>query len=117
LRYINRIELPLPVNDLQEYLLTGPEIAPNLPQSMANFFFQVSLPLPEAEAIATITETVLVNEATNARLPVILDIDVYRNGAFPVTVEKLWPLLAPLRGEKNRIFFESLTDKAKDLFR
>jgi len=117
LRYINRLDLPLPLSDLKEYLLTGPEIAPGLPQGMAGFFFQVVLPMDKAEALATITETVLANEVTKASLPVVLDIDVFRNGAFPFAADKLWPLLTPLHDAKNLLFFESLTDKAKELFK
>jgi uncharacterized protein (TIGR04255 family) len=116
LRYINRIELPLPLNDLKEYLLTGPEIAPDLPQRMAGFFFQVVIPLEQVEALATITETVLANEATKDVLPVVLDIDVFRNGVFPAATDKLWPLFNPLHDAKNLLFFKSLTPKAKELF-
>lgn len=38
LRYINRIEAPLPIKDLKEYILTNPEIAPKLPQSLSQLF-------------------------------------------------------------------------------
>ena len=37
LRYINRIEIPLPIKDFKEYILTTPEIAPGLPQT---YFFR-----------------------------------------------------------------------------
>ena len=36
LRYINRIEIPLPMRDFKDYILTTPEIAPGLPQELAN---------------------------------------------------------------------------------
>ena len=44
--------------------------------------------------------------------------DWFRTGpAFPIIGEKLWPAFDQLRELKNRLFFESLTDKAKDLFK
>ena len=117
LRYINRLELPLPFDDFKEYLLTGPEIAPELPQGLASFFFRVVIPIDEAKAFGVITETTVESEATKTVVPLILDIDVFRTGAFPVAADKLWPSFDQLREAKNRLFFKSLTDKAKDLFR
>jgi uncharacterized protein (TIGR04255 family) len=117
LRYINRIELPLPFGDFKEYLLTLPEIAPGLPQGLASFFFRVVIPIDEAEAFATITETIVEGEVSKAVVPVILDIDVFRVGAFPIVADKLWRAFDQLREQKNRLFFGSLTDKAKDLFK
>ena len=38
LRYINRIEIPLPMKNFKEYILTVPEIAPKLPQVLDHFF-------------------------------------------------------------------------------
>jgi len=117
LRYINRLGLPLPFSDLKEYLLTGPEIAPGLPQGLSGFFFRVVIPIEEAEAFATITETIADGEVAKGVLPLILDIDVFRLGMFPITANKLWPAFDRLRELKNLFFFKSLTDKAKDLFK
>ncbi|MBX9678661.1 MAG: TIGR04255 family protein, partial [Gemmataceae bacterium] len=46
-RYINRIDIPLPGPELKEYLRTSPEVSPALPQGMASFFMQVTLPVDE----------------------------------------------------------------------
>ena len=75
------------------------------------------IPIDEAKAFGTITETIAEGEATKAAVPIILDIDVFRTGSFPIVAEKLWPAFDQLREAKNRLFFRSLTDKAKDLFR
>lgn len=117
LRYINRLELPLPFHDFKEYLLTLPEIAPGLPQGLSGFFFRVVIPIEKAEAFATITETIVEGEEPKGVVPVILDIDVFRMGAFPIVVEKLWSAFDRLRELKNDIFFKTITDKAKDLFK
>jgi uncharacterized protein (TIGR04255 family) len=117
LRYINRLELPLPLPDLKEYLLTVPEIAPGLPQGMAHFFFRVLIVDQATGALAAITETVDMSGATETQIPVILDIDAYREGQFSTSTEKFWPMFDELHDFKNRIFFKTLTEKAKAAYR
>src|SRR3954468_18617711 len=53
-RYINRLPLPSPV-DFKDFVLTGPEIAPGLPQQLAGFLMQLRLPFTEENAVATLT--------------------------------------------------------------
>jgi uncharacterized protein (TIGR04255 family) len=117
LRFINRIELPMPFADFKEYLLTVPEIAPGLPQSLQAYFFRLEIPDPDSQAVAIITQTIEPAEGPKGALPVIFDIDVVRQGQFPTDPEKLWPMFEQLREFKDRIFFRSLTDKALELFK
>lgn len=115
LRYINRIEVPLPFKDFKEYILTNPEVAPKLPQSLAHFYMQLVMPNPDIMATAVITQTM--EPATEKNLlPLILDIDVFKETIY--TDEKtMWDDLEKLRVFKNDIFFDSVTDKAKELFK
>jgi uncharacterized protein (TIGR04255 family) len=115
LRYINRILLPHPA-DLDEYLTTGPRIASTLPQSITTFFLRAVLQDDASKATVIITET---NEepTRELRLPLILDIDVFRVGMFTCDTEKLWTQFSPLRELKDRVFFESITDATKELLR
>lgn len=116
LRYINRIEVPLPMKDFKEYILTNPEIAPKLPQFIDHFFMQIILPNPEIQAKAIITQTM--EPATNKNtLPLILDIDVFSEAVYADNKEEIWNDFEKLRVFKNEIFFNSLTDKAKELFK
>jgi uncharacterized protein (TIGR04255 family) len=116
LRYINRMELPLPV-ELKDYVLTAPEIAPQLPQQLLSFFLRLVVPDETSQALAIITETTEDHETSPNQLPLILDIDVYREGTFATEVSKLRPVFEQLRDLKNRVFFGSLTERAKELFR
>ncbi len=116
LRYINRIEIPLPIQDFKEYILTTPEIAPDLPQGLNSFFMRLVIPDAKTQAAAIVTETVEPIDESSNRLPLILDIDVCRLAAFSVQDETLWETFEQLHDLKNEIFFKSITPKAKELF-
>jgi uncharacterized protein (TIGR04255 family) len=115
LRYINRIEIPLPIRDFKDYLLTIPEIAPNLPQALAHFIMRLVVPKPEIESTAVIN--VIMEESTRTQmLPIIFDIDVFKITNRPGTNVEIWNDFEQLRVFKNEIFFNSITDKTKELF-
>jgi len=82
LRYINRIEIPLPMNDFKEYVIT---------QTMEK-------------------------PTENQRLPLILDIDVFSEISFINSDEEMWNKFEKLRKFKNDVFFDSITEKTKELF-
>jgi uncharacterized protein (TIGR04255 family) len=116
LRYINRLELPLPFKDFKEYILTTPEISPALPQGLKTFFMRLEIPHESYQAVAIITETMEAPSST-LRLPVILDIDVIRETTVSPSSSEIWQVFEQLRDFKNEIFFNSITEKAKELFR
>jgi uncharacterized protein (TIGR04255 family) len=116
LRYINRIEIPLPMRDFKDYILTTPEIAPDLPQGLGSFFMRLVIPDPKAQAVAIVTETMEPIDESRNRLPLILDIDVFRIAAFNIQDNAMWEAFEYLHDLKNDIFFKSITLKAKELF-
>lgn len=116
LRYINRIEIPLPMRDFKDYILTVPEIAAELPQGLAKYLMQLVIPEPEIPATAIITEA-MEPSPDSTKVPLILDIDVFCSKVFEVKDRALWQVFEKLRDLKNNIFFRSITDKTKELFR
>jgi uncharacterized protein (TIGR04255 family) len=116
-RYLNRVELPTPFEHFKEYVLTVPEIAPELPQGLASFFFRVVIPDDASPSVAIVTETIENESTGEGKLPLIFDIDVVRTGTFSTASEKLWPIFEELRDFKNRVFHRSFTEKAKEMFR
>lgn len=114
LRYINRIEVPLPIKDFREYILTSPEIAPDLPQGLATFFMRLVIPNPRLDCAAIVIVTM--DKPSEAVLPLVLDIDVFRERSFDPNSADLWNAFEDLREFKNQIFFNSITEKAKELF-
>jgi len=117
LRYINCIEIPLPIKEFKEYILTIPEIAPGIPQSLNRFFMQLVIPKNEIEAIANVTVTIDPVKPEKDILPLILDIDVFRNIALPPSDPKIFEIMTELREYKNLIFVSSVTSKCKELFK
>ena len=116
-RYINRIELPLPIEKFDDYILTVPQIAEGVPQGISELFCRMVLPSPEHGVSATVTSTFERPEKDGAILPYIFDIDAF----VPVDLEpmsnEIWPTFEKLRDYKNEIFFLSMTEKSKELFR
>jgi uncharacterized protein (TIGR04255 family) len=116
LRYINRIEAPLPMKHFNEYILTNPEIAPKLPQQVSHFLMRIELPNEEIPATAMITMT-MERPGKSKKLPLIFDIDVFHQVEYKKNTDKIWNDFEELRNFKNDIFFNSITDKTKELFR
>ncbi|HEY4481765.1 MAG TPA: TIGR04255 family protein [Candidatus Brocadiaceae bacterium] len=115
LRYINRIEIPLPIKDFKEYILGIPDVPPKLPQELSHFFIQCTIPSRAIGANAIITLTM--EDPTNNKLPIIFDIDVFRNNIYINNEAKIWDDFEKLRIFKNDIFFNSITEKTKELFK
>jgi len=116
LRYINRIELPLPFKDFKEYFITAPEVAPELPQTISGFLIQIIIPNNEIESYAKVIMA-MEKPTENKRLPIVFDIDVFKESGYVDNKEDIWDDFEKLREFKNEIFFNTITDKTKELFK
>ncbi len=105
----------MPLKDFEEYILTFPQIAPNLPQAVAHFFMQFVISNSESEANAMIT--LAIEKVTDQKLSLFFDIDVSRAAVYVDNKEEIWSDFEKLRIFKNEIFFKSITDKTKELFK
>lgn len=114
LRYINKIDLPLPV-DFKQYILTTPEISADLPQELSGFFMRLVLPFEKRNCTGVITLT-LADSTRPDCASLVFDIDVYREEILNAQDERIWTLMEDLRNTKNEIFFKSLTPKTMGLF-
>jgi uncharacterized protein (TIGR04255 family) len=114
-RTINRIELPMPISDFDDYIKTFAKIAKGLPQELAGLYMRMVMPRETASAILTIA----IDDAgiTAERLPIIFDIDAFYPVDLPADSGDVWVLAERLREIKNQLFFGSLTPAAMELFR
>jgi uncharacterized protein (TIGR04255 family) len=115
LRYINKIVIPFNV-DTKDYFLTGPEISHSLPQIFQSFFMRLEIPDNNNTSLGIIHMSTQPSNDEHG-LIVIFDIDVVRHINISVSDQMLWLSLEELRDFKNRLFHESLTDKAKEMFK
>jgi uncharacterized protein (TIGR04255 family) len=114
LRYINRIELPTPL-DLEEYLATYPELGDGCPQTLSDLYMR--LVAQQGAATVVITEAIDDSSVKPGSAAFILDIDVFQRVRFPPSdSSQLWSILAEIRKLKNDVFFNSITSKTAALF-
>ncbi len=109
-RYINVIEVPTG-EDLDLYFTAAPKVPGELPQKIAGFLSRVQIPFSADGSFSAIITQAL-EPQVGAKVPVVLDIDVFRVGKFPGESAEIWTLLDGLREVKNQIFFSSVSDRA-----
>ena len=115
LRYINKIEIPLPMKDFNDYILTVPAIPDGLPQSLSSYLLRIEIPNPEINATAIITQTF--DQPMPNKLPFIFDIDVFIQTNFTDNNAEIWNMFEKLRDFKNDIFSKNITEKTRELFK
>ncbi|MGE5525925.1 MAG: TIGR04255 family protein [Rhodospirillaceae bacterium] len=113
LRYINVMPLPIPIS-FEDYLVSPPSIPAPLPQTISGFVSRIVLPDNEDGAVAIITQAL--EGITDNNAPIVLDIDTFCESERSAEGEQVWRTLDVLRELKNRIFFESITEKTAELF-
>src|SRR5579875_1545648 len=109
-RFINRFDFPGTAVELKEYLLTSPEVSPQLPQQLTGFLMQLAIPQPELKATLLLSETAVPPPAPNTS-SIALDIDLFRSDELPSDDTGIWNLFEDLRRRKNEIFKACITDK------
>ncbi len=113
-RYINRLDLPLPIEDFADYLTAPPLVPDSLPQGMSQFLTRVVI--HDADIMANIVQTMKSSPKTE-HIGVILDIDVFNlKEETGFEESSIWPEFEKLREFKNRIFFGSITEKTARLY-
>jgi len=118
LRYINNLNMPFPKNDFDEYLTAPPLVPKELPQGVSSFLTRVVLTEPSLGVNAIITQALeLVPPIAKInRLPVILDIDVFKQDPKGMEEIDVWNTIEQLRHFKNKIFDKSITPKLKETY-
>jgi len=109
LRYINALQLPMPVENISDYLAVVPDVPKELPQTVANFLHR--LILPKGDLVGQVTQAAQGFTEDQKHLKVLLDLDVHCvRDIEPDDVEGLSNLFAELRAYKNDLFFAFLTE-------
>lgn len=115
-RYVNRIDIPLPLKSFGDYLRTVPQLSPDLPEGLSGYFMQLRIPLTDIKCDGIINQTII-DPARPEVVSVVLDIDIFRTIDLPENEDQLWALLEELRYAKNKVFEACITDEARRLFK
>jgi len=114
-RYINRLIIPLPISDFADYLTAPPTIPETLPLGVSQFMTRVVVCDVVTDIQANIIQA-LDKGAKSDEAAIILDIDVYKQQEGGLDESKIWPTFEQLRELKNRIFFDSISERTARLF-
>lgn len=118
-RYVNRIDIPLPNVELTEYLLTTAQVPPDLPQLISGYLLHIVLPNVSPGVPCQIISTLLPPSAPDTT-SLILDIDVWANPSLDPNADDfdqgVRTCLGELRRAKNNVFEACITDKTRRLF-
>lgn len=114
-RYINRVDIPVANVDIKSYFRTSPEISPDLPQELANYFMQLRIPYPSIGGTCLMNQTI-VPPALEGGVSIVLDIDLFRDENIPQEEAEIWNFFETLHVAKNQIFEACITDATRELF-
>jgi len=116
-RFINRMEIPLPVADYRDYLTAPPDVPSGLPELVSEFLSRVVIQDRDSGGVIVFTQAMEpINEASNV-LPLYVDIDVFKQDSYDVGSDAPWELLGKFRRLKNHAFFASITPKTLELLK
>ena len=115
-RYINNLNIPMPIIDFRDYLTCPPEVPEGLPQGIISFFYRVVIPAPDPRITAIITQALEPKVDFKDNLPIILDIDVIKFTPDGFLEEDILAILEKLRNFKYQIFFKSITKKLLETY-
>lgn len=116
-RYINRIELDAAQLDFDDYLAAPPNVPKRLPQLIGEFLTRIVLTDKDTGASIVLTQALEPMNLASNTVPVVIDIDVFKEVALAVDSEEYWQLLSEFRHLKNNAFFGSITDKTLELLK
>ena len=114
LRYVNQLDLPLPMRDFRDFIRLYPEVSADLTQQLAGFFLQVQIPQEDLGAMLILNEAMVPPSGPDVA-SVVLDIDVFKQGLKLESDDEIWNVLEALRLRKNLIFEGCITNNMREL--
>lgn len=112
-RYINMLDIPLPVPNLEAYF-TGLPPAPTMNLGLTSFLNRLQVSDAAREFSAILTQ-VLQPPSNPAVVSILLDVDAFKQANFDPPFDKAWDTLEGLAKFKNELFFNLITEEAAKL--
>ena len=115
-RYINRIDMPIPLDDFNRYLRTYPEVSKDMSQGLSTFFMTFDSPQLDIGAMLKLNMAMVPPPNENVA-SVMLDIDLFKQIDVPQTDDAIWGDFEHLAKRKNKVFEACITEDTRRLFR
>jgi uncharacterized protein (TIGR04255 family) len=115
-RYVNHINIPLPVDDLSDYFTASPKLPDTIQGIISGFLSKVVVYDLEMDVATNIVQALEKSPKPDKYITVVLDIDSFKTGDFNVSNGEIWETFANLHNKKNQMFFRSITDETARLF-
>jgi uncharacterized protein (TIGR04255 family) len=112
-RFLYRVDLPLPFVEMKNYLRTFPQVSSELLPEPERFFMQLNIQQKDIKSTLLLRETV-VPPATQGMVSVVLDIDLFRSDEIPPDECGIWALVDTLHSRKNHIFDTCITNRTRE---
>lgn len=114
-RYINRVLIDRAGFDLNEYFRCFPEI-PSSFGAIAGFLMRLEIPQPGLNGSVLIINQGILDEKIVASVPVLLDFDLSRAVDMSPDDDRVWDEIESLHTRENKLFEDSITDRAREIF-
>jgi len=109
LRFINRLAIKQQSIELADYYKNPPSSIKDLNWPLAGYLHQDRIQVPETEYFVNVIKTV---QNIPGEIGVLLDIDVFMQNKFNYNELRIIECMEEMCWVKNKIFFNSLTEKA-----
>lgn len=118
-RYVNKIELPIPSDGsgvkLGDYLIAVPNKPPDIREQVSQFIQRIEIPLLPKQALLVLQTGTLPPER-EGYANFVLSLDVITNTDQPLALNAIRGWIEQAHEEMDMAFEASITDKARDLF-
>ncbi len=114
-RYVNRIDIPLPITELKHFLRTLPEVPLDLSQELSGYFMQLQIPQEDIQATIVLNQAIIPPSNPNV-ISILLDIDVFKENNLFLEGD-LWECLEVLHTKLDSVFESCITDAVRELIK
>jgi uncharacterized protein (TIGR04255 family) len=115
-RYINHIEISLPIVDLSKYFTKPPEVPDDINSVIHGFLSKLVVYNQSLKISANIIQALEKSARSDNTIIIILDIDAFKVGDFISKHDEILITFKDLHNFKNQIFFNSITEETARLF-
>lgn len=117
-RYINRLDIPLPktgnIIEHEAYLNVYPQL-PTIFGPVGSYAVQAALPV-EGIDCKLVLNSAVVPSPILGHISIVVDQDIIRDANVPQSDDAIYALLNEIRIKKNGVFEACISDRARELF-